>query len=47
MLSEQLDTTNKKVLVIDDDAAVRMLARASLEQHSLKVFRGRRCTGGN
>ena len=38
MLSEQLDTTNKKVLVIDDDAAVRMLARASLEQHSLKVL---------
>ncbi len=35
MLSEQLDTTNKKVLVIDDDAAVRLLARASLEQHSL------------
>ena len=26
MLSEQLDTTNKKVLVIDDDVAVRMLA---------------------
>jgi PAS domain S-box-containing protein len=38
MLSEHLDTTNKKVLVIDDDAAVRMLARASLEQYSLSVF---------
>ena len=38
MLSEQLDTTNKKVLVIDDDVAVRMLARASLEQHSLNVL---------
>jgi len=38
MLSEQLDTTNKKVLVIDDDAAVRMLARASLEQHNLIVL---------
>ena len=38
MLSEHLDTTNKKVLVIDDDAAVRMLARASLEQCSLSVF---------
>jgi PAS domain S-box-containing protein len=37
MLSEQLDTTNKSVLVIDDDASVRMLARASLEQHNLQV----------
>jgi PAS domain S-box-containing protein len=37
MLSEQFDTTNKKVLVIDDDAAMRMMARASLEQYDFQV----------